>query len=211
VTGTIALVGGGAFTPAAELVDRRLLELSGAEEVVVLPTADAFEHPERAVASAVACYEGLGVRAEGLDVLRRADALDDALAARIAAASFVYLVGESPMHLRSVLKDTPAWDAIVAVVRNGGVVAAAGPAAAALCDPLVDPRGGAFTLGLGLITGLALVTEAETWSAERLKRTLDLVSGFAVATLPTGSALLHRRSGWEHIGPVEVHGELPET
>jgi cyanophycinase len=75
---------------------------------------------------------------------------------------------------------------------------------------MVDPRGGAFTLGLGLLPGLALVSEAETWSPERLKRTLDLVSGFAVVMLPTGSALLHSAAAaWEEIGPYEVHGALP--
>ncbi|MGD9703866.1 MAG: hypothetical protein AB7Q42_25430 [Acidimicrobiia bacterium] len=209
MTGTIALVGGGAFSPAVDAIDRRLLELSDAVEVVVLPTADAFEHPERCVEQAIAWYAGLGVRAVGLDILRRADALDEAHAATLAAARFVYLAGDSPLHLRSVMKDTPVWEALLSVARAGGVVAAAGSAAAALCDPMVDPRGGAFTLGLGLLPGLALVTEAETWSVERLKRTLDLVSGFAVAMLPTGSALLHSAAGWEEIGPHEVHGELP--
>ena len=210
MTGTIALVGGGSFSPAVETIDRRLLELSDAEEVVVLPTADAFEHPQLCVDQAVEWYAGLGVRAVGLDVLRRADALDETYAATVAAARFVYLAGDSPLHLRSVMKDTPVWDAVVGVKRAGGVVAAAGPAAAALCDPMVDPRGGAFTLGLGLLPGLALVSEAETWSPERLKRTLDLVSGFAVVMLPTGSALLHSAAaGWEEIGPYEVHGTLP--
>ena len=66
-----------------------------------------------------------------------------------------------------------------------------------------------LTLGLGLVRGLALVTEAEKWSAERLKRTLDLVKGFAVATLETGAALLRTPAGWETIGPVELHGEMP--
>jgi len=208
-SGTIALVGGGAFTPAVEAIDRRLLELSRATEVVVLPTAEAFEHPERSVERAAAWFGGLGTTSRALNILQRGDALDVTVAQELGAARFVYLMGDSPLHLRSVMKDTPAWTALGEVLASGGVVAGVGAAAAALCDPMVDPRGGAFTLGLGLVRGLALVTEAETWSAERLKRTLDLVRGFAVATLETGAALLRGPGGWETIGPVELHGEMP--
>jgi len=208
-SGTIALVGGGAFTPAVETIDRRLLELSGAGEVIVLPTAEAFEHPEHSIAAAAEWFGGLGTTSRALNILQRGDALDEALARELGEARFVYLMGDSPLHLRSVMKDTPAWTALGEVLASGGVVAGVGAAAAALCDPMVDPRGGAFTLGLGLVSGLALVTEAETWSPERLKRTLDLVRGFAVATLETGAALLRSASGWETIGPVELHGEMP--
>jgi cyanophycinase len=77
-----------------------------------------------------------------------------------------------------------------------------------MCDPMVDPRGGAFTLGLGLIDGLALVTEAETWSADRLHRTLKLANT-PVAELPTGAALVRTADGWEQIGEVILHGDLP--
>lgn len=209
MTGTIGLVGGGAFSPLVEEIDRRLLDLSGAREVVILPTAEAYEHPERSVERAQRWYSELGVSATGVDILGRQDALDDETAAVLATSRFVYLVGDSPLHLRSVFKDTPAWNALQAVISAGGVVAAAGPAAAALCDPMVDPRGGAFTLGLGLVPGVALITEAETWSAERLKRSLDLVKGFAAITLPSGTAMLRRTGEWEPIGAVEVHGPLP--
>ena len=53
LNGTIALQGGGPFTANDDL-DRRLLTSVGADGVVVLPTADAFERPERLVAAAVA-------------------------------------------------------------------------------------------------------------------------------------------------------------
>ncbi len=72
---------------------------------------------------------------------------------------------------------------------------------------MVDPRGGAFTLGLGLVTGLALVTEAETWSPERLHRTRDLANT-SVAVLRTGTALVRRDDAWERVGEIEVFGSL---
>ena len=207
MTGTIALLGGGPFVANDDL-DRRLIATSGATEVVVLPTADAFEHPRRAIEIATGWGERLGVTIDGRLVLRRADANDTVHADAVAAARMVYLVGDSPLHLRSVLKDTALLASLRQVVAAGGVVAATGASAACLCDPMTDPRGGAFTLGIGMIEGLALLTESETWSPERLHRTLALANGFAVGVLPTGSALLRTDAGWEHVGTPDVHGAL---
>ena len=209
MTGTLALLGGGPFSANDEL-DRRLIDLAGATEVVVLPTADAFEHPSRAVEQAKVWGQRLGVGVDGRLVLRRADANESSHVHAVEQARMVYLVGDSPLHLRSVLKNTALFEALGAVIANGGVVAAVGASAACLCDPMTDPRGGAFTLGLGLVAGLALLTEAETWSPERLHRTLQLAKGFPVVVLPTGAALLRSRSAWEQVGAAEVHGHLIE-
>ena len=207
MTGTIALLGGGPFV-ANDNLDRRLIEDSGASAVVVLPTADAFEQPRKAIVAAEEWGRRMGVSIDGRMVLRRADANDTDHVAAVAGARLVYLVGDSPLHLRSVLKDTALFDALGQVVAAGGAVVATGASAACLCDPMTDPRGGAFGLGLGLVEGLALLTESETWSPERLHRTLELANGFAVGVLPTGSALLRTDAGWEHVGQAEVHGDL---
>ncbi len=208
MSGTVALQGGGPFTANDEL-DRRLLASVGADRVVVLPTADAYEHPERLVAASMSWAERLEIDVEALMVLGRADANDAGAAAVAAAARAVYLVGDQPLHLRSVLKDTPLWAALLAVLDAGGLVVGVAGSADALCDPMIDPRGGAFTLGLGLVTGLALITAAETWSAERLRRTLELADT-PVATLASGTALVRGPAGeWERVGVLDVHGELP--
>ena len=57
------------------------------------------------------------------------------------------------MHLRSVLKDSAVYEAMLAAYRGGAVVAASGAGATVLCDPMVDPRGGAYTVGLGFVGG----------------------------------------------------------
>lgn len=205
--GTVALQGGGPFVDNDDL-DRRLLTAVGAQRVVVLPTADAFEHPERLITAATAWGERMGVEVHPLMVLRRGDAMEQAAANDVRSATAVYFVGDQPLHLRSVLKDTPLWEALRDVLVNGGLVAASGGSAAAMCDPMVDPRGGAFTLGLGLVPDLALVTEAEHWSPERLHRTRKLANT-AFAVLRSGDALVRTSSGWETVGNTEVHGELP--
>jgi cyanophycinase len=207
MNGTLALQGGGPFAANDEL-DRKLIVGAGATRAIVLPTADAFEHPERLVAAAMNWGERLDVEVEALMVMRRGEAMDHGVANVVHGARAVYLVGDQPLHLRSVLKATPLWEAICAVLDDGGVVAATGGSAGALCDPMVDPRGGAFTLGLGLVPGLALVTEAETWSPERLHRTLKLANT-TVAELSSGTALVRTASGWEQVGEVILHGDLP--
>ncbi|MBI4885233.1 MAG: hypothetical protein HY826_14385 [Actinobacteria bacterium] len=205
--GTIALQGGGPFA-ANDVLDRRLLAGAGANRALVLPTADAFEHPERLIASALSWGERLDCEVEALMVLRRGDAMDAAATERVSAARAVYFVGDQPLHMRSVLKDSPLWQALRDVLGNGGVVVGVAGSAAAMCDPMVDPRGGAFTLGLGLVSNLALVTEAESWSPDRLHRTRELANT-TLAVLNSGDALLCGPDGWEQVGNVEVHGELP--
>jgi cyanophycinase len=200
MTGTVALVGGGEFSAACATIDAELLRRADPAEVLVLPTASAYEHPGRVLEAAVAHFAGLGVPARGLEVLRRPDALAAAHVDAVAGARFVYLAGGSPMHLRSVLKDTPLWEALCAVPFGGGVLAAAGEAAAAVCDPMTDPRGGAFTLGLGLVSGLAVMARAERWSLERSSRTHDLGGGVVLAELPAGAALLRGPGGWDALG-----------
>lgn len=206
MTGTIALQGGGPFVANDDL-DRRLLSDAGASKIVMLPTADAFEHPERLVAAALDWGERLGVEVEALMVLNRAGALDDGAADVVRAHRAVYLVGDQPLHLRSVLKDTPVWQAVLQVHADGGLIVAVGGSASAMCDPMVDPRGGAFTLGLGLVDGLAFVSEAETWSHDRLHRTLELADT-PVVCAPTGSAMVHTAGAWTQVGATELHGEL---
>jgi cyanophycinase len=204
VTGTIALLGGGEFTPACT-VDRSLLDAAGADRVLVLPTGAAYEHPDRLVAAASSWFAGLGVEAEGLPVLARPDASQPAYVEAVRRSRFTYLAGGSPMHLRSVLKETPLWNALVEAVGSGGVVAGSMAGAMVLTDPMVDPRGGAFTLGLGLVRGLAVIPAADQWSPERLHRTKELSHGFLLAALRWGSALVHGPDGsWTAHGEVTV-------
>jgi cyanophycinase len=209
MTGMIVLQGGGPFVANDDL-DREVLASCGAGRVVVLPTADAFEHPERLVTAALTWAERLGgdIDVEALMVLRRGEALEQGAANVVRQARAVYLVGDQPLHLRSVLKDTPVWDALHDMLGEGGAVVACAGSAAALCDPMVDPRGGAFTLGLGLINGVALVTTAEQWSPERLHRT-EKMADCALAVLPTGAALVRAGTAWRTVGDAEVRGTLP--
>ena len=207
MSGVIALQGGAAFSGHDEL-DRRLLAEAKADKVVVLPTADAFEKPELLVADAMNWAERMGVQVEALMVMRRDEALDPSAGDVIRGARAVWLVGDNSIHLRSVVKDTPVWSAIIDVLVAGGVVVGCGEPASALCDPMIDPRGGGLALGLGLVKGMAIIANSENETHDRQVRAKKLAN-VPLVFLPSTSALLKRDAGWEIVGPNETVGQLP--
>lgn len=204
--GVIVLQGGQPFVGNDEL-DRRVLSGRRVERVVVLPTADAYEKPQDLVDAARSWGKRIGVEVDPLMVLSR-DQADAAAATVLDGASAIWMVGDSSSHLRSVIKGTVLWDSLLGLLGRDGVVVGCGASAAALCDPMTDSRGGGFGQGLGLISGLAIVAEAERWSVATLERTKELATS-ALAVLESGSALIRTDTGWEVVGAATVEGSLP--
>lgn len=214
MAGPLALVGGSPFHTDTE-VEVELAAHAGDRGVIVLPTGAAYEHPQRTVDAAIERFAALGVVARGLDVLARPHAKDRGNAAVVAQAGAIYIAGPSPMHLRSVLTDTPVWDAIVAAWQGGAALAGTDAGASVLCDPMVDPRGGAFTVGLGLLQGITVIPGFDTWSEDAVHRTRALAaSDLVIVGVHAGSALVADGSGWRGVGPVDPRvwiGGTPAT
>ncbi len=190
MAGPVILLGGDEFTAAYVDLDRALLAEAGTTTVTLVPTAAAYEDPGRLVDAATEHFAELGASVETVPVLTRRDAVDGALADRIRGAAFVYLVDGSTMHIESVLKRSAVWDALVEANAAGAIVAASGASGRALCDPMVDPRGGGFAVGLGLVSGVSFVPRAESWSDERARRVHHLV--------PQG-VVLHEVASGDHV------------
>jgi len=210
--GTLAFVGGGEFSAGCDF-DAALAAECGAPEVVVLPTASAYENPSKLRARAGQWFEALGVGCRWLDVYRRADAEDPSTAAVVARAGMIYLTGGSPLHARSTLLRTAVWEALVDASGAGATVVGSGAGGNVLCDHMVDVRGGAFTLGLGLTDELAIVSRANTLSAERIARTVQLAPpGLLVAAVDERSAVINRPDGsWETVGEVVLYRDGART
>jgi cyanophycinase len=205
--GTLALVGGREFTEGCTF-DAELV--GGAPEVLLIPAALAYENPLAAIDAAVEWFTPMGVTVRTLEVYRRADAMDPAVAQLAADARAVYLTGGSPMHLRSVLKDTPLLDALIGTWRNGATIVAAGEAASVLCSHMVDSRGGAFTVGLDLITTMTIVPRHNQWSPEKFHRTVELAPrGLPLVGIDEATALIRSPEGaWRVEGTGHVHAYL---
>ena len=204
--GTLAFGGGDEFSAGCDF-DATLLSECGAREVVVLPTATAYENPAKLRARAAEWFGSLGVGCRWLDVYRRADADDPAAAEAVAGATMIYLTGGSPLHARSTLLRTAVWEALVDAFAGGATVVGSAAGGNVLCDHMVDVRGGAFTLGLGLTDELAVISRADTLSAERISRTVRLAPpGLVVAAVAERSALICRPDApWEAAGDVTLY------
>jgi len=105
-----------------------------------------------------------------------------------------------------VLKDAPVWDALVEAWDDGAVLAGSSAGAMVLCDPMVDPRGGAFTLGLGLVEQVALIPHHEEWDEDQARRTIELApAGLPVVGIDTQTALIRSTEGsWRTEGAGRV-------
>jgi cyanophycinase len=212
--GVLALVGGAEWRDGCRKFDAALLEAAGTDEVLVLPTAAAFENPAGAGAPARAYFDELGARVVGLMVLGRRDADDEANAAAVRESRFVYVGGGSPMHLRSVLKGSRLWEALVEAWNAGTVLAASSAGAMVLCDPMVDPRGGAYTVGLGLLANMSIFPHHDTAPAHLRERSTELrPDGAVLVGIDEQTALLRDADGSWRVtgqGSVTLYGPGPD-
>ncbi len=199
--GVLALVGGAEWTPGCSF-DADLLAASGGTDVLVLPTAAAYQNPERVVLQAAEWFAVLGAQVEGLMVLDRASSEDPGMANVVRQARFIYLAGGSPLHLKAVLKKSATFEALRQAWSDGAVIAGSGAGAMVLTDPMVDPRGGALTLGLGLLNQLAVMAEYVDAQEQKVERTVAMAPAvLPVVGLPERTALIREVDGsWRYAG-----------
>jgi cyanophycinase len=103
---------------------------------------------------------------------------------RVRQADVVVLSDGSALHAKSVWHETPIGEAI----RDAQFVIAVGSVASVLGDTMIDPRGGAPTMGLGYRHGIVLATSA---SDEQLSRTRTLLGDDQTLAVLGPSGVLH--------------------
>ena len=110
------------------------------------------------------------------------------------------------MHLRSVLKDTPGLGRDGRGHGEGAVLAGSAEGATVLCTHMVDSRGGAFTVGLDLLTTITVIPRYNQWSEDKWHRTVRLAPhGMTVARASTSAtAVIADESGWRTSGAGTV-------
>jgi cyanophycinase len=90
------------------------------------------------------------------------------------------------------------------------VLAASGAGATVLCDPMVDPRGGAYTVGLGVVRNLAVFPYHGTAADHLRERSIDLLPRNAtlVGVDEQTALVLGPDGGWtaRGAGAVTVYG-----
>jgi len=190
----LALCGDDQLTPQ---ILHEIADASTRGRAVLLPTGAAYERPEHFAERALESVKNAGGTIETLSVVDRRTAMDEGVARQVAEASCIWIAGASALHVCSTLKGTPVLEAIRSALGSGALVIGSSGGATCLADPMVDARGGAFTLGLGLVHGLAIVTGAERQTPEYRKRSVEMAPADVLFVyLPLASALLHKGGQW---------------
>ncbi len=178
--GDLVLIGGGS-KPAAAMT--RFVELAGGRDaaIIVFPTAseapDTPTYYEKLFGEELGCSDVFVA-----PVHERADALDEALAARVAAAGGIFFGGGDQRRITAALDGTPVGEAVRDAYERGAVVG--GTSAGTACQsPLMITGDGDFTVltagnivlteGLGLFRGV--IVDQHFVARRRANRLLSVV------------------------------------
>ena len=197
----IALVGGDEFRPGCEVMDRSILDATGADRpsVVVVPTAAAAQRPDKAASNGVAYFNSLGAQANPLMVLDREDANDAALVSGIQSADLIYLTGGSPSHLLEVARGSLFLDTLVESLERGAVVAGSSAGAMVLGE-WMSYRG--WSEALGLVPGIVTLPHHESAEPDSVSRELggSAPTGAVVLGIDARAGVLAGPEGWTILG-----------
>jgi cyanophycinase-like exopeptidase len=145
----------------------------GVPRIVIVPVAAARQRPDLAAAHGERAFRAAAGRARmtvgvaTASVVTRETAADPGPCALLERAHLVHLPGGDPDLVPSVLRDTPAWAAILRAHARGACVAGASAGAMALAARLWTRDGPAD--GLGLVAGAVVPhfspTRLDAWRA----------------------------------------------
>ncbi len=189
------LLGSGEFEPWTEPVDRWLLErATGDGSVLILPAASAPEGEEvfeRWGSMGLEHYDELGVPADVVPLLTRADAERDDLIRMLEAASMVFFSGGNPAYLARVLAGSAFWAAVLSEMDRGMAYAGCSGGVACLGQVAIDSTVADFASpelwkpGLGLFP---MTNFGPHWDA--LDRYVPGLQAMFASAVPGGSVLM---------------------
>lgn len=132
MAGPLALVGGDELNPGNEPQDELLSSAARDGRAFVVATAAARHRPELAVAHAHGWFERFGLDVQELPIRTVRQARSAEVVALASDGRFFYLVGGDPGIVPEVLRDSPAWEAILAAWRSGAALAGSSAGAMAM-------------------------------------------------------------------------------
>jgi cyanophycinase len=201
----LALVGSGEYLPPMEPVDRILLgRLPAPPRVVCLPTAAGTEGPERIAYWARLAqdhFTRLGAPVRSLPVIDRAGANDPGLAGLVAEANFVYFSGGKPTYLFATLEGSLVWEAILAVLHKGGLLAGCSAGAMILGEAFFGFTSQARNQGFRLLPGATVIPhydEIPEWMIAPVRGWIS--GGLTLVGIEANTALFRKDTQMEALG-----------
>jgi cyanophycinase len=124
---------------------------------------------------------------------------DESHVTALAAADLVYLSGGNPGYLVETLRNSAAWQAIVARWLRGGALAGSSAGAMAMGEwTLVRPAGqfrgmpGSWQAGLGLLPGIGVIPHYDRFGSERtLPRVQDSPDNLVILGIDEDTVILN--------------------
>jgi cyanophycinase len=200
--GALLMAGSGEFRPPMVSVDRELLRYTPGTppKVAILPTAAGQEVTVASwIRDGIAHFTALGCEAYGVRAIDRAGVEHPEYVSALAAADLVYLSGGSPGYLVETLRDSAAWDAIVAGWLAGGALAGSSAGAMAMGE-LTLVRGPGqnrgmpahWEPGLGLLPGIGVIPHYDRFGPERtLPRVQESPDGLLILGIDEDTVILY--------------------
>jgi cyanophycinase len=207
--GPLILVGGAEFMPGNEPHDRVFADAVGDGAAYVIATAAVRQDPDRAVATARRWFDGLGLEVTELRLRGRREASDAQAVEAARAGRGFYLCGGDPGLVVRLLRETPAWDAIVDAWRSGAALAGSSAGAMALGEWSLIRAGISharrrFAPALGIVPALAVVPHFEEFGEGWLASLPDGPDGAVLLGLDTRTAAVWTPAGWRAEGAGRV-------
>ncbi|NTU80223.1 MAG: type 1 glutamine amidotransferase-like domain-containing protein [Chloroflexales bacterium] len=194
MVGWIVLEGGAEFGGRMAEVDRRALQLAGGSHapVRIVPAAAAPDNNHRrAGQNGVRWFQGLGAAdVVALPLVDRASAEDPAIAAALAGARLIFLLGGFPRHLGETLAGSACWASVLRAYAAGAVVAGSSAGAMVLCDHYYDPERQELCAGLGLVPGCCVLPHHATFGRTWAGRLAPLLPGATLVGIDEQTGLI---------------------
>ncbi len=150
-------------------------------------------------------FTRLGAVVEPVKLFTKADANNDTIATKLAAANFIYFSGGKPRYLLETLKDTAAWQAICSVYISGGVIAGCSAGAMVLGGVLLDfPRVWRTIAALALAPDIAIIPHFDEIPSFITAMLRSVARKTNVAGIDGSTALVGTGGQWTVLGRGKV-------
>ncbi len=168
--GFIVLEGGAEFGDRMAEVDHQAVRLAGGFNVPIriIPAAAAPDGKHRrAGQNGVDWFRQLGASdVSALALIDRQSADDAGIAAELARARLIFLLGGFPHYLGHALQGSKGWQAMLAAYSNGAVIAGSSAGAMVLCEYYYDPATSLLQPGLELVPGACVLPHHDTFGKD---------------------------------------------
>lgn len=176
--GYLLLEGGAEFGGGMRDPDLKAIELAGGFDapIRIIPTAAAPDNNyERAGNNGIRWFRSLGAKdVLSLPIIDKVSANAESLARALREARLIYMLGGFTGYLGETLGRSAAWETVLQVYREGGVIAGSSAGAMVMCELYYDPSQGQVVEGLDLVPDSIVLPHHNTFGKSWASRLLEI-------------------------------------